>query len=221
MFSRLDSSTAVTSLKQLSTLLSVVFCFCFFFLVFFGVFFVCVCVFFFFFLFCFCFTVNALFMLCLPVCESSVYCYYYYYYYYYYHHLYNIWTQAENMIQSNLNSSNTNISFTMANVSPRNSSNSSRKQIFRDFFLFYHVIVCYVIEAILMKTLNIPLLYRKSKTQISKLSIFASWPGTMINPQWLEQFSMVPKMSEPLKFDCINIYSPTTPSPTHPQFFNY
>ena len=35
-----------------------------------------------------------------------------------------------------------------------------------------------------MSTLNIQLLWRKLK--IPKLSLFASWPGTMIIPQWLE-----------------------------------
>ena len=68
-------------------------------------------------------------------------------------------------------------------LSLQNSSNSSRKQIFRDFFLFYHEIVCCVyplesphlgdsneftqhtifIETILTSTLNIQSLYRKSK----------------------------------------------------------
>ena len=37
-----------------------------------------------------------------------------------------------------------------------------------------------------------------------KLSLFASWRGTVINPQWLE-LPMVPKMFEPLKFDCSRI----------------
>ena len=67
--------------------------------------------------------------------------------------------------------------------------NSSRKQIFRDFFLFYHEIVCCVysllIEAILMSTLNIQSLCRNRKDFL-KLSQFASWTGAMINPQWLE-----------------------------------
>ena len=37
-----------------------------------------------------------------------------------------------------------------------------------------------------MSTLNIQLLCRKSKKQIPKLSPFASWLGTIINPQYLE-----------------------------------
>ena len=52
-------------------------------------------------------------------------------------------------LQSNLNSSNTDGSFTMANSnlvfeSLWNSSDSLRKQIFREIFLFYHIIVCWV-----------------------------------------------------------------------------
>ena len=78
---------------------------------------------------------------------------------------------------------------------PTNSPTSSRKQIFREVFLFYHEIVC------CMDSLELP--YRgnsneytqhtiivneikKKKKKIPKLSLFASWPGTMINPQWLE-----------------------------------
>ena len=44
----------------------------------------------------------------------------------------------------------------------------------------------HLIKAILMSTLNIQLLCRKSKKKIPKLSPFASWLGTIINPQWLE-----------------------------------
>ena len=52
-------------------------------------------------------------------------------------------------IQSNLDSSNTDGSFTMTIsnqlLSPYEFfSDSSRKQIFRGIFLFYHEIVCYV-----------------------------------------------------------------------------
>ena len=64
--------------------------------------------------------------------------------------------------------------------------------------------------AILMSTLNIQLVYRKSK-KFPKLSLFASWPGAMIKPQWLEcpyleQISTVPKMFEQMKFDCMCIF---------------
>ena len=50
-------------------------------------------------------------------------------------------------IQSNLDGSNTDGLFTTANSvfeSLRNSSDSSRKQIFKEFFLFYREIVCCV-----------------------------------------------------------------------------
>ena len=52
-------------------------------------------------------------------------------------------------IQSNLNNSNTDGLFTMANLnsffeSVPNSSNISRKQIFREILLFYQEIVCCV-----------------------------------------------------------------------------
>ena len=51
-------------------------------------------------------------------------------------------------IQSNLDSSNTDGSFTMANsnsfLSPYKVLASSRKQIFREIFLLYHEIICCV-----------------------------------------------------------------------------
>ena len=80
-------------------------------------------------------------------------------------------------IMSNLNSSNTDDAFTMANSnsffqSLRNSTGSSRKQIFRDIFFssFYHEIVCCI----------------EDRKDIPWLLRFAFWPGAMINPQWLE-----------------------------------
>ena len=53
------------------------------------------------------------------------------------------------IVQYNLNGSNTGGSFTLDDTnsffqSLQNPSNSSRKQIFRVFFLFYHGIVCCV-----------------------------------------------------------------------------
>ena len=55
----------------------------------------------------------------------------------------------DRVIQYNLNGSNTDGLFTVVNLnsffqSLHNSSNSSRKQILNDFFLFYHEIVCCV-----------------------------------------------------------------------------
>ena len=54
-----------------------------------------------------------------------------------------------NIIQYTLSGSKTDGSFTVDDSysffkSLQNSSNSSRKQIFRDFFLFYHGIICCV-----------------------------------------------------------------------------
>ena len=62
-----------------------------------------------------------------------------------------------------------------------------------------------LIEAIVINTLNIPLLSRRWKT-FSKLSPFASWPGVMINIQWFElAISRTnihgPKMFDLLRFD--------------------
>ena len=79
---------------------------------------------------------------------------------------------------------------------PRKSLDSPIKQIFiiygRFREIFYFVIkymLCthynHLIEAILMSTLNILLLYKRSK-DIPKLYPFASWPGAMINPQRLK-----------------------------------
>ena len=42
-----------------------------------------------------------------------------------------------------------------------------------------------LIEAILMSTLSIQLLCR-NRNDFPKLSMFVSWPGAMITPQWLE-----------------------------------
>ena len=61
-----------------------------------------------------------------------------------------------------------------------------------------------------MSTLNIQLLYRRSK-RFSNLSPFASWPCAIINPQWLElPMSRTnfhgPKDVRELKFDCITVF---------------
>ena len=62
-------------------------------------------------------------------------------------------------------------------------------------------------EAILMRTHNIPSCQRKSK----RYTYFASRPGAMLtlsssNYPCLEHVFMVPKMFEPLKFDCSRKY---------------
>ena len=58
------------------------------------------------------------------------------------------WKFMKTYLQSNLNCSNTDGSFAIANsnsfLSPNNFSDSSRKQIFQKIFLFYHEIVCCV-----------------------------------------------------------------------------
>ena len=66
-----------------------------------------------------------------------------------------------------------------------------------------------VLEAILMSTLNTQF-FRRRSIDFPELATFASRPGAMSNLHWLElhmypwleQFSMVPKVFEPLKFDC-------------------
>ena len=98
-------------------------------------------------------------------------------------------------MQSNLNSSNTDNSCTMANSniseSLRNSSASSRKQIFREIFLFNHEIVCCVYSLELPNPGNSNeyiqhiIIVKEIKTKNPKLLLFASWSDTMINPQWL------------------------------------
>ena len=59
-----------------------------------------------------------------------------------------------------------------------------------------------------MSTLNIQLLWRKENKKIPKLSLFAFWPGTIINAQWLEQpMSRIifygPRDDRAIEFDCI------------------
>ena len=102
----------------------------------------------------------------------------------------------------------------------QNFSDSSRKQIFREIFLFHHEIVCCVYslesphQGNLMNTFNIQLLCKKQNknflTYRYLLPDLAPWltlSGS--NYPCLEQFSMDSKMFEPLKFDCILVlYGP-------------
>ena len=74
---------------------------------------------------------------------------------------------------------------------PTNFFPSSRNQIFWEFFLFYHGIVCcvYSLESPHRGSSNEYAQFKiivKEIKKIPKLSIFASWPGIMINPQWPE-----------------------------------
>ena len=95
----------------------------------------------------------------------------------------------------------------------RNFPNSSRKQILREIFLFYYEIVCCVYSLqsphrgdsneyteytiILLKVENIFINYRHLPPDLApRLNLNGS------NYTSLEQISMVPKMFEPLKFDC-------------------
>ena len=93
-------------------------------------------------------------------------------------------------LQSNLNCSNPEGSFTMANsnsflrpyeILPIDQEN---KYLKKQAFLFHYEIV-FFFEAILMSTLNIQLLCRIS-IDFPELAIFASRPGAMINLHWLE-----------------------------------
>ena len=82
----------------------------------------------------------------------------------------------------------------------RNFSDSSSKQLLREIFLFYYEIVCCVYS---LESSH----FVEDRKHFSELSPFASWSGAMIKSQWFElpisrTISMVPKMFEPLKFDC-------------------
>ena len=77
------------------------------------------------------------------------------------------------------------------------------KQTFRGNFLIYHEIICCVFWV--HSTYDYCV---ENLKHFPKLLLFASWPGTINNPQWLKlsylkQISMVLKMFAPLKFDCI------------------
>ena len=121
-------------------------------------------------------------------------------------------------IQYDLNGSNTDGSFTMDDSnsffqSLQNSSNSSRKQIFRDFFLFYYWIECWVYSLesphrgdsneytqhtiIVLKIENISLNYRSLFPEL------VPWLNlSNSNYPCLERISMAQKMFELLRFDC-------------------
>ena len=135
----------------------------------------------------------------------------------------NTWIRATStsnfsFLQSNFNGSNTDGSSTMAYSnsffeSLRIFSDSSRKQILREIVLFYYEIVCcvYSLESshrgdsneytqhtiILLKIENTSINYRHLLPDLAPwLNLIGS------NYPSLEQISMVPKMFEPLKFDC-------------------
>ena len=96
----------------------------------------------------------------------------------------------------------------------RNFFNSSRKQMFKEIFLFYHEVVCcvYSLESLHRGNSNEytehTIIVYKIENKFPKLSRFTSWPGSTFNTQWLElplfraKISLVPNIFEPLKFDC-------------------
>ena len=84
----------------------------------------------------------------------------------------------------------------------------------RFYFLFYHESVCCVFSAELPQWgsfneyIQQSIIFIEDQNDIPKLSPFASRSGSMNKPQWLvyqrlEQITIVPKMFEPLKLDCI------------------
>ena len=66
-----------------------------------------------------------------------------------------------------------------------------------------------LIEAILMSTPNIQLLWRKYRYLLPDLAPWLTLSGS--NYPCLEQLSMVPKMFQPLKFDCSSLKSMAFP----------
>ena len=96
------------------------------------------------------------------------------------------------------------------------SSDSSRKQIFREIFLFYHEIVCcvYSLESphrgdsdeythhtiIVYKILLIEKYFLNLSQLLSDLAPWSSLSSS--NYQYLKQISIFPKIFEPLKIDC-------------------
>ena len=92
----------------------------------------------------------------------------------------------------------------------QNFSDSSRTHISRKIFLFYYEIVCYLLRSdsneymqhtiILLKIENISINYCHL---LPDLVLWLNLIGS--NYSSLEQISMVPKMFEPLKFDCTKV----------------
>ena len=121
-------------------------------------------------------------------------------------------------VQYNLNGSNPDGSFTVDDSNSfsvlQNPSNSARKQILGNFFLIWswNSMLCVLIRIaswgdsneytqhtiIVFKVEKISLRYR---CLLPKLTPWLTLSGS--NYPCLEQFSIVPKMFEPLRFDCI------------------
>ena len=65
-----------------------------------------------------------------------------------------------------------------------------------------------------MSTLNIPLFYRRLKRHLSpNLALWLTHSGS--NYSYVEQISMVPRMFEPLRFDCTITPQRTNSCPIH------
>ena len=104
--------------------------------------------------------------------------------------------------------------FELAFESLRNTSNN-RKQIFKEIFLLYHEIECCVHSLELphrgnsneytQHTIIVQKIKKSSLNYRHLLLDLAPWLTLRgSNNPCLEQFSTVPKMFEPLKFDCIS-----------------
>ena len=119
----------------------------------------------------------------------------------------------EFLLQSNLNSSNLDDSFPMANsnsfLSPYEFIPIAQES---EIFLFYHEFVCYVysLESPHRGDSNEYTQYTIFVEKIKKSLNYCHLPPDLLswltindsNYPYLEQMSMVPKMFEPLRFDC-------------------
>ena len=124
----------------------------------------------------------------------------------------------DSIVQSNLDSSNTDGSFTMdisiSFLSPYEILPTAQENKYfgkRSYLIIKVYVVCThlnrLIEAILMSILNIQLLCRRSKKTFlyyshlsPNLALWLTLSGS--NYLCVEQISMVPKMFEPLKLNC-------------------
>ena len=101
--------------------------------------------------------------------------------------LYYVWLTY---IQSNLASSNTDGSFTMANsnsfLSPYEVLPIAQENKYFAKFSYFILKFMLNVPIRIASSLNIQLFCIKTKKKIHKLSPFASCLGTIINPQWLE-----------------------------------
>ena len=103
--------------------------------------------------------------------------------------------------------------FDLGFESLENSSDSSSRQIFfgiHSYFILKYMLCVFIRIASSKRFWWVHSTYhylKKDRNNIPKLFPFASRPGALINPQWLElpmsrTSSLVPQMFELLKFDC-------------------